>query len=126
MEGIRRNKVAWEYESGMDWAWLVEKANILFAGRIDEENKSELDGIVAGLGAAGVNVSRAELIAYNAWIELVAYWWPGEFKKLKEGAVAPPVRQSCSAFVATGKATRDGGVVLGHNTMAVTMKRFRT
>ncbi|MDH7502619.1 MAG: C45 family autoproteolytic acyltransferase/hydrolase [Verrucomicrobiota bacterium] len=117
-EGIRRNKVAWEYESGMDWAWLVQKADTLFAGKIDEENTAELDGIVAGLNAAGLHVSRAELIAYNAWIELVAYWWPGEFKKLKEGAIAPPVRQSCSAFVAAGKATRDGGVVLGHNTMA--------
>ena len=39
-------------------------------------------------------------------------------KKLKEGAPTPPVRQSCSAFIATGRMTADGGIVLGHNTMA--------
>src|SRR5205807_2117322 len=29
----------------------------------------------------------------------------------------PPERQSCSSFIATGSWTRDGNVVLGHNTM---------
>jgi hypothetical protein len=37
-------------------------------------------------------------------------------KKIKDGP-APAVRQSCSSFIATGKMTRDGNVVLGHNTM---------
>ncbi len=116
--GIRKDRVAWEYQSAMDWAWLVEKADALFTLKIDAENFAELDGIVEGLQAAGVSSSRTELIAYNAWLELTGYWWPGEFKKLKEGPVTPSVRQSCSAFVATGRMTRDGGVVLAHNSMS--------
>jgi hypothetical protein len=55
------------------------------------------------------------LIAYNAYFELAWYWWPEELKKLKEGAT-PPRKEACSAFIATGSMTRDGGVVLGHNT----------
>jgi hypothetical protein len=59
------------------------------------------------------------MVTYNAQIELEAYWWPLAQKKLTDGAdvVAKP-RQSCSSFIATGRMTRDGGVVLGHNTMA--------
>ncbi len=66
-----------------------------------------------------MKLSRAELLTYNAWLELTGYWWPGELKKLKDGAPTPPLRQSCSAFIATGRMTKDGGVVLGHNTMAL-------
>jgi hypothetical protein len=117
-EGIRRNRVSWERQSAMPWAWLLGKADALFTLKIDSENLAEIDGIVEGLQAAGVSSSRAELIAYNGWFELSGYWWPGEFKKLKEGAVTPPVRESCSAFIATGHLTRDGGVVLGHNSMS--------
>jgi hypothetical protein len=117
-EGLRKNRVAWQHQSAMDWAWLVEKADALLTLKIDAENLAELDGIVEGLQAAGVSSSRAELIAYNAWFELSGYWWPGEFKKLKEGPVTPSVRESCSAFIATGRMTRDGGVVLAHNSMS--------
>ena len=49
-------------------------------------------------------------------MELCWYWWPTELKKMKEGPV-PPVPEGCSAFIATGKMTRDGNIVLGHNTM---------
>jgi hypothetical protein len=72
--------------------------------------------MVEGLQAAGVATSRAEMLAYNAWFELEWYWWPKEKKKM--GSEAPQlVRQSCSAFIATGRQTADGGVVLGHNSM---------
>ncbi len=117
-EGIRHNRVAWEHQSAMSWSWFVEKADTLFALKIDAENLAELEGIAEGMQAAGQATSRAELIAYNGWFELSGYWWPGEFKKLKEGPVTPMVRQSCSAFIATGRMTRDGGVVLAHNSMS--------
>jgi hypothetical protein len=113
--GIKAARTQWEYQSAMSWGWLRDKGTALFAPKIDRESLAELDGIVEGLRAAGVSSSRAELITYNGWIELYGYWWPRELKKLKEPA-APPVRQSCSAFIATGSMTADAGVVLGHNT----------
>jgi Phospholipase B len=115
-EAVRARRGLWAYESGMDWKWLVEKSAALFAGKIDPECLAEIDGIADGLQAAGVPSSRDELVAYNAYFELAWYWWPREKKSLGAAAV-PPVKQSCSSFIATGKMTADGNVVLGHNSM---------
>jgi hypothetical protein len=115
-DALRVTRVEWERESAMDWSWLVERAVPLFAPHIDAENLAELGGIAEGAQAAGVQVSRDELITYNGIIELSDYWWPTELKKIKD-APPPAVRQSCSSFIATGSMTRDGNIVLGHNTM---------
>jgi hypothetical protein len=116
-EGLRMTRVSWEHESGMEWEWLVKRAAAMFVPKIDAEDLAELDGIAEGARAAGVEVSRDELIAYNGIAELQDYWWPIELRKIKDAPVNGPGRQSCSSFVATGSWTRDGNVVLGHNTM---------
>jgi hypothetical protein len=115
-ESLRATRSMWEHDSAMEWSWLVAKSQNLLVPKIDPENQEELDGIVAGLQAAGVASSRAELVAYNAYFELAWYWWPKEKKKLQETRLEAR-KQSCSSFIATGRMTADGGVVLGHNTM---------
>lgn len=115
-EGLRVTRVGWEYQSAMEWQWLVQRAAAMFVPKIDPENLGELDGIAEGASAAGVQVTRDDLIAYNGIIELSGYWWPTELKTIKD-APPPPPRQSCSSFIATGSWTKDGNVVLGHNTM---------
>ena len=115
--GLKATRVEWEYESAMQWSWLVGRASTMFVHKVDHETMTEIDGIVDGLRAAGVSSSQAELIAYNAFLELRWYWWPPELKKIKDGTIRLG-RQSCSAFIATGSMTADGGVVLGHNSMA--------
>ena len=115
-EGLRVTRIGWQHQSAMDWPWLVTRAAAMFVPRIDAENLAELEGIAAGAMAAGVKVSRDELVTYNGIIELGGYWWPTELKKIKDGP-APPVRDSCSSFIATGTWTKDGNFVLGHNTM---------
>ena len=114
-DGIRATRIDWEFKTATEWSWLVKKAAALFVKRIDKENLAELDGIVEGMQAAGVPSTRAEIIAYNAYIELSGYWWPEELKKIKDGNVKFE-KQSCSAFIATGQMTADGGVVLAHST----------
>jgi hypothetical protein len=114
-EALRKTKIVWEYRSGMDWSWLVEKSKKAVA-EVDAENLAEIDGMVEGLRAAHVSSSRQEMIAYNATCELFGYWWPKEKERLQGDSKTPP-RQSCSAFIATGSMTKDGDVVLGHNTM---------
>ena len=109
-------RVGWTHETSMSWDWLVRRADSLFTPQMDPEDLAEIDGMIEGLAAAGVPSSRAELVAYNGIIELTGYWWPEELKKLKASATAPE-KQACSAFIATGSMTADGGVVLGHNTM---------
>jgi hypothetical protein len=113
MASVRKD---WEYDSGMEWRWLVERANALFAGHIDAELLAEIDGMVEGLGAAGVKTTRAEMIAYNGIIELQGYWWPTVKDSLKARSPDRSL-ESCSSFIATGSMTADGGIVLGHNTM---------
>jgi hypothetical protein len=115
-ESLRGERIAWKHHSGMEWSWLVARAKEFFVPAVDPENLAEIDGIVAGLAAAGVLSSREELVAYNGIIELAYYWWPQEKDRLKADRPPEP-RKACSAFIATGSATADGRIVLGHNTM---------
>lgn len=115
-QGIEATRTDWEYETGTKWSSLLEKTSAMSARKIDKENLAEIDGIVEGMQAAGTPSSRAELIAYNAYLELIWYWWPKELKDIKDGKTKPG-GQGCSAFIATGSMTADGGVVLGHNSM---------
>jgi hypothetical protein len=116
-EGLKLTRMGWEHQSAMDWQWLVDHSSSLFLAKIDPENLAELDGIAEGARAAGVKTSREEIIAYNGIIELSSYWWPTELKKIKDAPVPPATRESCSSFIATGRWTKGGDVVLGHNTM---------
>lgn len=116
-DGLVATRAGWENDSAMEWSWLVKRAAQMFVPKIDPENLAELEGISEGARAAGTNVSRDELIAYNAILELQGYWWPNELKKIKDESVPSGARESCSSFVATGTWTKDGNIVLGHNTM---------
>jgi hypothetical protein len=116
-QGITDTEVNWKHLSGMEWSWLINKADAMFAGKIDPENLEEMKGIVEGMNAAGKESSLAEMITYNAWIELYGYWYPMELKKMDIKKV-PAAPESCSAFIATGSMTSGGGIVMGHNTMA--------
>jgi hypothetical protein len=115
--GISDTRVNWKHLTGMEWEWLVEHASALFMNKIDSENLAEMEGMVEGMKLAGKKSSLAEMIAYNGWIELNSYWYPQELKKMGVRKL-PPVKESCSAFIATGSMTSDGGIVMGHNTMA--------
>ena len=115
-ESLRVRKAGWNYQSGMEWDWLVKKSAKMFTPKVDRENRDEIDGVVEGLAAAGVKTTRDEMVAFNGYFDLAGYWWPKEKKRINADPARPPM-QSCSSFIATGKMTADGGVVLGHNTM---------
>jgi len=78
-----------------------------------------MEGIAEGMQAAGVPTTYDDILAYNASIETTNYWWPEAAKKLDGSAtIVTTPKESCSSFIATGSMTRDGGVVLAHNTMS--------
>ena len=115
---MRIRRAVWYHNTAMEWADLLKESSRFLSPFIDPENREELLGIVDGLQAAGVTTTFDDLVAYNAFMELEWYWWPEVKKKLDGSATAvTPPKQSCSSFIATGSMTRDGGVVLGHNTM---------
>jgi hypothetical protein len=118
-ECLRATRAHWRHDSSMEWSWLTAHTKGFIEPAIDAENRAELQGIAEGMSAAGVPMTYSEMVTYNAQIELEDYWWPLAAKKLTEdNDVVRKPRQSCSSFIATGRMTRDGGIVLGHNTMA--------
>ena len=68
----------------------------------------EIVGIAEGARHAGVDISIDVLIAWNALCSMYEYLHNHPSKRTKTGR--------CSAFIATGKATQDGNIVMGHTT----------
>ena len=118
-ECLRVARADWKHQSSMEWSWLITNTKGFIGPGIDPENRAELQGIADGMTAAGVPMTYDEIVTYNAEIELTGYWWPIASKTLTDGNdVVKKPKESCSSFIATGRMTKDGGIVLGHNTMA--------
>ena len=117
-ECLRVVRADWRHGSSMEWSWLISRTKGFIQPGIDPENRMELQGIVEGMTAAGLPTTYDEIVTYNAELELEWYWWPLASKKITDGTdLVKKPKQSCSSFIATGRMTRDGGIVLGHNTM---------
>jgi hypothetical protein len=116
-EAIVATGRVWQYETALDWQWMVQRSAKIFNSKIDTENMQEMEGIVEGMKAAGEIVTRDEIVAYNGSTEFTQYWWP-----MVKDTISPNSpnhkKESCSSFIATGSMTADGGIVLGHNTMS--------
>jgi len=97
-----------------DWSFYRQASERMLWNRIDTEYRREIDGIARGLAAKGVAADRWDLVALNANQELPYYYVPWLDKK--EGkAPSAHAPGNCSAFIATGRYTRDGRIVMGHN-----------
>ncbi|MEJ2420806.1 MAG: C45 family autoproteolytic acyltransferase/hydrolase [Acidobacteriota bacterium] len=116
-EGMKGDKVTWTYDTAMSWKWLVKKASAMYDGAVGDEYLAELGGIAEGMTAAGHPVTRGDMVTYNAMYELMWYWWPNERKEIGKAKGTQPRMDACSSFIATGSMTKDGGIVLGHNSM---------
>jgi hypothetical protein len=64
---------------------------------------TELKGIRDGANKKGVSMSIDLLIGWNSYLSMYSYFIEGSIIK-------------CSAFIATGKATENGDMVMAHNT----------
>lgn len=103
------------WNTGMKWQFFVDASERLFVPWIDQEYMDEICGIADGAQNAGVDVSWQEILAWNGYEELTDYWWPNE----KSGKYAEGEKNNkdhCSAFIATGSATKEGRIVMAHNT----------
>ena len=103
-----------EKSTKRDWNFYRDAAQKMLWNTIDSEYQREIDGIVAGLAAHGVEADRWDLVALNANQELPYYYVPWLDKKEGKTAVSH-APGNCSAFVASGSFTRDGKIVMGHN-----------
>lgn len=105
------------YETtGMDYSFFVEKGATMHKSKIPPELLDEIKGMVEGLKQAGINASVDDIIGWNSCLELTSNWWPQVQDKYKALAPMGKSPSRCSAFIATGKATKDGEIVIGHST----------
>ncbi len=104
------------HDSGKDYAFFRAAAEKRLWPKIDPEYRAELQGIVDGLAAKSVKLDLWDVVVMNASLELNGYytdWWDTQNRATH--AKNRGVGEHCSAFVATGKFTRDGNIVVGHN-----------
>ena len=113
-ELMRVLKFTTYWNTGMEWSFWVESAENLWGDKIDEEYKQEMQGIADGATEAGTVLSYGDILAWNGLGEMTDYWWPTAEANVY--ANNPPENQDhCSAFIATGSATKDGKIVAAHN-----------
>jgi hypothetical protein len=112
-EVLRINKFLTKWATGNDFSYFAEMADQMYSKKLDDEFIEELSGIAAGATRAGVPLSYQEILAWNANVEMTESWWP----LIASDPPSPKAKpHRCSAFIATGSYTKDGQIVLGHNT----------
>jgi hypothetical protein len=102
-----------KFETAKDPAFFVKASAKLFKNKVSKEYVEEMKGMVAGMQKAGKKVTFDEMLFMNGFIDVVWYWWPKE--KTKERESEQMLGPGCSAFIASGGATADGGLVMAHN-----------
>jgi hypothetical protein len=97
-----------------------EIAKRIVWAKVPRQYQLELEGIAAGLHAAGYrSESLWDVVAANDWADQACYATllhkpPG--RTAFETGLLGTVKRGCSAFIATGAATADGRPVMGHDT----------
>lgn len=104
------------HQTRRPWEFFRAAARDMLWPRIDLEYRAELKGILEGLTDCGVKMDLWDVVALNAFCELADYYVPW-YNQQHHVTGAPPVtpERHCSAFVATGRWTRDHGIVMAHN-----------
>jgi len=104
------------HEDKRPWSFFRDAGKTVLWPHLDAEYQAELKGIVEGLQAQGSKLDLWDIVALNGDIELSNYYLP--MLNREEGKVNPPQAVApgkCSAFVATGSATKDGKIVIAHS-----------
>lgn len=113
--------------TGRHWSFFIDVAKKHFTQKIRKhfpEIYTELEGITKGCNHYGIKTTIDEIVAWNNYITILECWYPKWMRKknskssepenvpsLKEGGSS----DRCSAFIATGKYTKDGKIVVAHN-----------
>jgi hypothetical protein len=98
-----------------DWAWYRAAAGRFMWSKIDTEYQQELIGMAEGLKAKGMKYDSLDLVVLNANIDLSSYYLPQLMNKAKPGSGDNRAPGNCSAFIANGRYTKDGKIVIAHN-----------
>ena len=99
-----------------DWNFFREAAKEVLWPHIELEYQAELHGIADGLKAKGSTADLWDVVALNGDLELTQYYLPMVNEREKKTNPEKAKAQGrCSAFIATGSATKDGKIVIAHS-----------
>jgi hypothetical protein len=115
--------VYWTEEEFGDWWYAARDISRLYIWpKLTAEMKVEIEGITAGVRAKGLSWDKWDILAFNSWADIDAYWdlWEeGKGHPTKGHTPLQHWEKGCSAFIATGSSwTESGEIVIGHNTWA--------
>jgi len=112
---LRVTELEETHDNAKDWQFFRDAARTMMWPRIDAEYREELQGIVDGANAKGVKLDLWDVVAMNGaeeWEYYVKQYDKEHGIQSSASLVAP---EHCSAFVATGRYTTDGNIVIAHN-----------
>ena len=102
----------------VSWDFFRQAAKEVYWPKVPAEYREEIKAIARGVRDHGIkNIDYVDIAALNGWIETAWYYLPW-YKQKKENKKLPKKdlpKGSCSAFIATGNATKDGRIVMAHN-----------
>ena len=104
-----------QHDNHKDWAFFRNAGRTILWPHIEREYREELQGIADGVAQKGVKLDVWDIVAMNAaeeWSYYVKSYDAAHGIKPPANVTAP---DRCSAFVATGRYTKDGRIVMGHN-----------
>ncbi|OGN65796.1 MAG: hypothetical protein A2888_00185 [Chlamydiae bacterium RIFCSPLOWO2_01_FULL_28_7] len=103
---------------GIDMQFVIENANKLYGNKMPKEILEELKGIAQGITAKGYNTTLEDIIGWNAWMDITEGYWPKIKPDFAKYVFIPSQKrkEKCSAFIATGNATKDKKIVIAHST----------
>jgi hypothetical protein len=112
-------------ETGHPWTYFVESAGHVFRSKLKEEFNEfyeEMEAIAEGCTAAGTPTTTDEIIAWNNLYTLMDSWFPTQAAKSDSkggreggGGGGGGASDRCSGFIANGDYTKDGKIVMAHN-----------
>lgn len=102
-----------------DWEFFREAGRKVLWPHIEPEYRAELLGIAEGLKAQGSKLDLWDVVALNGDEELTGYYLPWlNAKEHKANSAAAAAPGKCSAFIATGSASKDGKIAIAHSNWA--------
>jgi len=99
-----------------EWSFFRDTAKSVLWPHVEAEYQKELTGIAEGLKANGSKLDLWDVVALNGYLELSDYYLPWlDAQQGTTSAEEPKAPGKCSAFIATGSATKSGKIVLAHS-----------
>lgn len=106
--------IFFDREYNIPWSKFRQIAEELYLPKVPDEQKEEMKGISEGVQYTGIkDVDVLDIVALNGYGDTLTYYAWQEHQK--DPSTSPPAPGHCSAFIATGDATKDGQIVLAHN-----------